>query len=122
MTREEAIDIIKCLAWHTRPNEEEIIEQAIKALEQELNEDCISRQAVEQIIKSIIADYEWQYDALLDRVKSLPSLRQKSEKIKEYDGICTSYQCKCGQYVQKWFKFCPNCGADMRGEENVKND
>jgi len=34
MTREEAIDIIKCLAWHTRPSEEEI-EQAIKTLEQE---------------------------------------------------------------------------------------
>jgi len=34
MTREEAIDIIKCLAWHTRPNEEDV-EQAIKALEQE---------------------------------------------------------------------------------------
>lgn len=34
MTREEAIDIIKCLAWHTRPDEERI-EQAIKALEQE---------------------------------------------------------------------------------------
>ena len=33
MTREEAIDIIKCLAWHTRPNEEDI-EQAIKTLEQ----------------------------------------------------------------------------------------
>ena len=34
MTREEAIDIIKCLAWHTRPNEEDV-EQAIKTLEQE---------------------------------------------------------------------------------------
>ena len=34
MTNEEAIDIIKCLAWHTRPNEEDI-EQAIKALEQQ---------------------------------------------------------------------------------------
>ncbi len=34
MTREQAIDIIKCLAWHTRPNEEDI-EQAIKTLEQE---------------------------------------------------------------------------------------
>lgn len=34
MTREEAIDIIKCLAWHTRPTEE-MIEQAIKELEQE---------------------------------------------------------------------------------------
>lgn len=34
MTREEAIDIIKCLAWHTRSNEEDV-EQAIKALQQE---------------------------------------------------------------------------------------
>ena len=34
MTREEAIDIIKCLAWHTRPTEE-MIEQAIKELKQE---------------------------------------------------------------------------------------
>lgn len=31
MTRKEAIDVIKCLAWHTRPSEEEI-EQAIKTL------------------------------------------------------------------------------------------
>ena len=34
MLREEAIDIIKCLAWHTRPDEEDV-EQAIKTLEQE---------------------------------------------------------------------------------------
>ena len=34
MTKEEAIDVIKSLAWHTRPNEEDV-EQAIKALEQE---------------------------------------------------------------------------------------
>ena len=32
MTREEAIDIVKCLAWHDlRPSEEDI-EQAIEAL------------------------------------------------------------------------------------------
>ena len=37
MTKEEAIDIIKCLAWHTRPDEESI-EQAIKALEQDNKE------------------------------------------------------------------------------------
>ena len=45
MTNEEAIDIIKCLAWHTRPDEEDV-EQAIKVLKQESCEDCISRQAV----------------------------------------------------------------------------
>lgn len=38
MTREEAIDIIKCLAWHRRPPEEDV-EMAIQALEQEPCED-----------------------------------------------------------------------------------
>lgn len=38
MTKEQAIDIIKCLAWHARPDEEQI-EQAIKSLEQQ-SEDC----------------------------------------------------------------------------------
>ena len=37
MTKEQAIDIIKCLAWHARPDEEQI-EQAIKALEQDNEE------------------------------------------------------------------------------------
>lgn len=56
MTREEAIDIIKCLAWHTRPNEEDI-EQAIKALEQEPCENAISRQAVlNKILKFSVTD------------------------------------------------------------------
>ena len=50
MSREEAIDIIKCLAWHTRPNEEDI-EQAIKVLKQEPCEDAISRQAAIEVAK-----------------------------------------------------------------------
>jgi hypothetical protein len=48
MTREEAIDIIKCLAWHTRPNEEDI-EQAIEALEQEPFIDKIRAEIEEKI-------------------------------------------------------------------------
>ena len=52
MTKEQAIDIIKCLAWHTRPNEEEI-EQAIKALEQQPSEDCVSRtEAIKELKES----------------------------------------------------------------------
>ena len=47
MTRKEAIDIIKCLAWHRRPDEEDI-EQAIKALEQEPILDKI-RAEIEQL-------------------------------------------------------------------------
>ena len=68
MTREEAIDIIKCLAWHTRPDEEDV-EQAIKALEQE--EPCEdwrdipssemtieqARQAVRELRKYVLDNY-----------------------------------------------------------------
>ena len=53
MTREEAIDIIKCLAWHTRPDEEDV-EQAIKALEYEPCEDCVNRQAVHDLSKELV--------------------------------------------------------------------
>jgi hypothetical protein len=42
MTKEQAIDIIKCLAWHERPEEEEI-EQAIKTLEQQPSEDEVQK-------------------------------------------------------------------------------
>lgn len=49
MTREEAIDIIKCLAWHARPDEERI-EQAIKVLEQEPCEDTVSKKALDKAL------------------------------------------------------------------------
>ncbi len=52
MTKEEAIDIVKCLAWHTRPNEEDI-ELAIKALSAEPCEDCISRAWVKEAIHNL---------------------------------------------------------------------
>ena len=56
MTTGEAIDIIKCLAWHTRPDEEDV-EQAIKALEQE---PCDMKQRVEK---------EYLYESLCEDLK-----------------------------------------------------
>lgn len=67
MTREEAIDIIKCLAWHTRPNEEDI-ERAIKALEQEPKiepiaeikfDDDMLHEIVEEAVKNIEIEPKW---------------------------------------------------------------
>ena len=78
MTREQAIDIIKCLAWHRRPEEEEI-EQAIETLKQEPSEDCVSRQeTLDTIIKELcIKDESYLLQsekAIYNVVKNMPSV------------------------------------------------
>ena len=52
MTKEEAIDIIKCLAWHTRPDEEDI-EQAINVLKQEHCEELDFIQPHKKIVVNL---------------------------------------------------------------------
>ena len=50
MTREEAIDIVKCLAWHDlRPSEEDI-EQAIEAL----SEPTTIKKAKEEVLMELL--------------------------------------------------------------------
>ena len=96
MTNEEAIDIIKCLAWHTRPNEEDI-EQAIKALEQQPCGDCISRtealKVIEEQKKGFYGVERYAIDECHSAVMKLPSVtpQQKwipcSERVPEEDGL-----------------------------------
>lgn len=81
MTKEEAIDIIKCLAWHTRPNEEENVEQAIKALEQELfmNKPCVAHQICHE-----------------DKVKVLDKIRAEIEKARAFQRAMDEYEIATG--------------------------
>jgi hypothetical protein len=128
MTINKAIDIIKCLAWHTRPSEEDV-EQAIKALEQQPCEDAISRQAyIERYRKWGYSEYGRKMDneALAIRVAmSLPSVAPKPKTghwIRKEDKFCWWYECdQCGEKplhnrlndkdaLSDW---CPHCGADM---------
>ena len=119
MTREEAVDIIKCLAWHTRPNEEDV-EQAIKALEQEPREDCVSRKAVIKYIRTLSCDLSyWSVtDEVVKDIEALPSVTptQKwipvSERLpKEGETVLVCYQAQGGiaQSVCEWFDM-PNRG------------
>ncbi len=89
MTKEEAIDIFKCVAYHDRPNEEDI-EQAIKTLKQESK----TGHWLEKDVSSI-------KETTIERIQS-----------------CTCSNCgriHTTPYVYYFdnFKYCPTCGAKM---------
>jgi hypothetical protein len=90
MTKEIAIHNLFALKLRTRVlSDRDALGMAIKALEQQPREDCISRQAVLDIINF---EDEWLHDAnshnadtkiafsgLESRVKALPSVTPKTE-------------------------------------------
>ena len=129
MTREEAIDIIKCLAWHTRPDEEDV-EQAIKALEQQPCEDWNAvLDELKRIGRNAFKD-DTDYDNLFNFISGLPNVKQEPKIGHWIEGqtdnsnihnilcscCCEGYPSKGhanSQYTREKFKYCPNCGARM---------
>lgn len=96
MTREEAIDIVKCLAWHDlRPSEEDI-KQAIKTLEQEptnIDLTCVYAKGV--------------YDT---REETATILNKISAEIKDYFSITCDGNCdNCNRVVKN------PCGESVDG-------
>lgn len=139
MTREEIIqglrDIDTCQIW-----ESEVLDEAIKALEQEpttknnLVVDCISRQAVLNLPRKQLKNYFGEVTGEVIDVKDImdmPSVTPKIEPRKGHwivakggsylgkrNACCSS--CK-DFYTNDWryMNYCPNCGADMRESEEV---
>ena len=61
------------------------------------------------------------YDILVDYIESIPSAERKGEWIAQHEsahgfwvGVCSL----CGK-EKRVDNYCPNCGADMRGENDV---
>ena len=86
-------------------------------------DDIISRQeAIDALNKRArdnftLADgYQWYLGALhdvADDIRQLPSVQPR--KGKWIDGMCS----ECEESTQGFLtNFCPNCGADMRGEQD----
>ena len=137
MTNEEAkeilnrVEIAKPIKFEDYADMREALNMAIKALEQQPCEDCISREAakvsIQRKIDEVVSkdgsyDYDMkQYIGGLLTAKiaisrnNLPSVTPSRPKGKWMDDNCSI----CGYGVKPWNNtpYCPNCGADMRESE-----
>ena len=120
MTREEAIDIIKCLAWHTRPNEEDI-ELAIKSLSTEPCEDCVSR--AEALKNLALTNNKDDVYRMITRLSAVAPQPKMGHWIDYQKGRWIYAQCsECGTVHDMQTYYCPNCGAKMAGGDIKRND
>lgn len=139
MTNEEAIENLKgCVCSYEvdkdgKPNgnvtadlTQEIIEMAIKALEQQPCEDAVSREQVEEITFQE-PSYTDPYNILTEvreKVRALPSVypeRPKGKWITQAYSMritCTNCEKEIWYSGRNDYKYCPSCGAEMEGGED----
>lgn len=146
MTREEAIKMLEYIR-HVGNGESEYkndaqaiaLDIAIKALEQQPCDDCISRQAAQAKIKNICDEYRLSYEdgerkaatggsayALGHAFDDLPPVTPQPKMgrwidIQYFKADDTYYRPKCpfcSIEPKEYSNCCPNCGAKMQeGEE-----
>ena len=133
MTREEASTALgdrNCLLWGMSKEEQkyysEALDMAISALFAEPCEDCISRESILNAITEIddhcnMDIYTNEVRELVNDLPSVQPIRPKGEWIldKEHSYTFGIYKCSnCQSFGSaKHYHFCPNCGADMRGDK-----
>lgn len=142
MTLEKAIEFgkifLKTIEDEKGSATYEFVEMAIKALEQEPSEDCISREDFEKRIKPYDTEDDMDkalYNFAHNTLICCPSVKPK-EKVGRWIGFTHSayhgidddgepiwrevkvYHCNlCNRRTVIKENFCPNCGSRMEGSE-----
>lgn len=132
MTREE-LDKLKALVYRMEfmtnvfiNGERDVLNKAIKALEQESCEDCISRQAAIDALMSV-PDGNWKSIRYVKEIELLPSVTPARKighwtKYQEPWGGMQGWKCSncrnhydvSSVYTIIPYNYCPNCGAKMQ--------
>ena len=90
-------------------------------------EDCISRVEVLKPYETLKDDdviAVWLIRKNIEQQKRVQPIRPKGKweewKGKVYENVPICFNCKHGYpLIAKNYNFCPHCGADMRGDNNV---
>ena len=92
-----------------------------------MSDDSISRHAVIDLVEELETqrlkgDIDLLYAPMIKGVRALPSaqpVRKTGQWIKRKKGAI-GYNCSCcgKSDISNHFDYCPNCGADMRGEQD----
>ena len=89
-------------------------------------DDLISRQAAIDELDKGAWGVEWDKTLAKTMIESLPSAQPERKKGKWIDEtfkprglVYHPYKCnQCGEHSEADSNFCPNCGADMRGDKD----
>ena len=133
MTTKEAIAYLNGLIREDYKEQAEALNMAIKALEQQPCEDCISREAVDEYITNLLSGYLYdeertRLEDLTTYIWELPSVTSHPKigqwinlENTKYKGqvlpFWDRYECsKCGGHGEGTSNYCPNCGAKMEAD------
>lgn len=88
MQMEEVIDTLKGLVFgtfdRTTAKEREALDMAIKALEEQTVEDCVSRRSIYELLDSIDHVPQWVFDKFAELPSVAPNCRSRAESVEEY--------------------------------------
>ena len=131
MTREEAIERLKSIL-ETGVTDADVLlytedyeafNMAIKELEKQSCEDCISRQTVLEKWKNTTPRGKAEFDQVIMMIPSVTPQPKIGEWLKNGE-LCKCSNCHSNVLFSaiKFYNYCYRCGADMRGEKNEDSD